>query len=260
MCRHVGYLGPPAAPAGPVLHAPHSLAVQSYAPKDMRGGGTVNVDGFGIGWFADDGYPTRYRRVGPIWTDPALERLLHPVRSGAFLGAVRSGTVGMPVTEGACAPFADDDWLFSHNGVVLGWPESVAGLAEELPVVDLLRLDAPTDSALLWAWLRHALRGGAHPVDTVTELVRRVAATARGARLNLLLVGRTVLVATAWSHSLWVRSPGAGVLVASEPCDEEPGWRPVPDGGLLVAHTTDDGASTTYEVGKIAQPEERSQV
>ncbi len=35
-----------------VLDPPHSLVVQSYAPKDMRGGGTVNVDGFGVGWFA----------------------------------------------------------------------------------------------------------------------------------------------------------------------------------------------------------------
>ncbi len=67
-----------------------------------------------------------------------------------------------------------------------------------------------------------------------------------------------MLVATAWSHSLWLRPHGAGVLVASEPCDEEPDWRPVPDGGLLVARTTDGGASTAYEVTKIGQPEERS--
>lgn len=251
MCRHLAYLGPATALADPVLRAPHSLVVQSYAPENMRGGGTVNADGFGVGWFADDGYPTCYRRAEPIWTDPALERLLRPVRSRSFLAAVRSGTVGMPVTAEACAPFADDDWLFSHNGVVFGWPESVAGLAAGLPVVDLLRLAAPTDSALLWALVRHALRGGADPVETVTDLLHRVVAAAPGSRLNFLLSGRTVLVATAWSHSLWLRPHGAGVLVASEPCDEEPDWRPVPDGGFLVARTTDDGASTTYEVTKI---------
>ncbi len=254
VCRHLAYLGPAGAPADVVLRAPHSLAVQSYAPKDTRGGGTVNVDGFGVGWFADDGYPTRYRRACPVWTDPGLDRLLRPVRSTAFLAAVRSATAGMPVSESACAPFGDDDWLFSHNGVVFGWPESVVGLAEDVPTVDLLRLDAPTDSALLWAWLRNALREDVDPADVVRELVVRVAATAPGSRLNLLLVGRDVLVATAWSHSLWVRSDGPGVLVASEPCDEESQWRPVPDGGLLVAHRADD-TTTTYEMEKIGQPE-----
>ncbi|MEY7972539.1 ergothioneine biosynthesis protein EgtC [Saccharomonospora xinjiangensis] len=261
MCRHLAYLGPSVSPAEPVSHAPHSLTVQSYAPKDMRGGGTVNADGFGVGWFAEDGYPTRYRRSGPIWTDAALGRLLQPVRAGAFLAAVRSATVGMPVSESACAPFADDDWLFSHNGVVLGWPESVAGLAADVPVVDLLRLDAPTDSALLWALLRHALRGGADPVAAVTGLVRGVAAAAPGSRLNLLLVGRTVLVATAWSHALSVRRHGDGVLVASEPCDDQPGWHPVAEGDLVVARVSEKSRATTYEIGPMVEPlGERSRV
>ena len=69
----------------------------------------------------------------------------------AVLGAVRSATTGMPVTDTAAAPFAGGRWLFSHNGVIRGWPGAMVGLAAELPVTDLLTLDAPTDSALLWA-------------------------------------------------------------------------------------------------------------
>ncbi len=57
MCRHIGYLGEPVSPAEVVFRAPHSLLVQSYAPADMRGGGSVNADGFGLGW-----YPVRARR------------------------------------------------------------------------------------------------------------------------------------------------------------------------------------------------------
>ena len=57
----------------------------------------------------------------------------------------------MPVADAACAPFTDGTWLFSHNGRVDGWPHSVAGLAKTLDVTDLLTMDAPTDSALLWA-------------------------------------------------------------------------------------------------------------
>ena len=41
----------PRALAPLLLDAPHGLLHQSYAPSDMRGGGTVNADGFGAGWY-----------------------------------------------------------------------------------------------------------------------------------------------------------------------------------------------------------------
>ncbi|MFC4003444.1 ergothioneine biosynthesis protein EgtC [Prauserella oleivorans] len=234
MCRHLAYLGAPRSPAGPAFQAPHSLLVQSYAPRDMRGGGAVNADGFGLGWFADDGRTVRHRRSSPIWTDETVPRLAETVRAPVYVGAVRSGTAGMPVAEAACAPFADEDWLFSHNGVVRGWPDSVAGLAEKLPVADLLRLEARTDSALLWALLRHRLRGSADPVGEIAQLVTDVERAAPGSRLNLLLAGRDIVIGTAWTHALSVHAGADGVLVASEPCDDDPGWRPVPDGHLVV--------------------------
>ncbi|WP_199432202.1 ergothioneine biosynthesis protein EgtC [Qaidamihabitans albus] len=248
MCRHLAYLGPARSPAGPMFDAPHSLLVQSYAPVDMRAGGTVNADGFGLGWIAEDGEPVRYRRPAPLWTDEALPRLAATVRAETFLGAVRSGTPGMPVTEAACAPFAGSGWLFSHNGVVAGWPDSVAGLAEKLPAADLLRLDAPTDSALLWALLRDRLRGGADPVAAVTELVTTVERAAPGSRLNLLLAGHGFVIGTAWTHALSVRSDADSVLVASEPCDDDPGWHPVPDRHLVV------GRSDTVDLISIDVP------
>ena len=43
-----------------------ALFRQSWAPRDMRGGGTVNADGFGVGWYADgEPTPVRYRRRRP---------------------------------------------------------------------------------------------------------------------------------------------------------------------------------------------------
>ncbi|MBK1782892.1 ergothioneine biosynthesis protein EgtC [Prauserella cavernicola] len=239
MCRHLAYLGQECSPSEAVFTAPHSLLVQSYAPKDMRYGGTVNADGFGLGWFAGDGVPVRYRRSSPLWTDTDLPRIAETVRARTFVAAVRSGTTGMPVTDAACAPFADERWLFSHNGVVRGWPGSVAGLAEKLAVTDLLGLEAPTDSALLWALVRDRLRGGADPVDVVAGLVTDVARAAPGSRLNLLLAGEDLLVGTAWTHALSVRATAGSVLLASEPPDDTAGWRPVPDRHLVVARRGD---------------------
>ncbi len=249
MCRHLAYLGPPTTLSALVLEPVHGLLRQSYAPADMRGGGTVNADGFGVGWYPAGGAdPARYRSAAPVWSDPAFAELARVTSTAAALAAVRSATVGMPVTAGASAPFAEGRWLFSHNGVVRGWPDAVAALAATLPVTDLLTLDAPTDSALLWALVRHRLRAGKDGADALVDVAVEAAAAAPGSRLNLLLTDGTTVWATAWDHALSVRTSPDVVLVASEPLDADPGWACVPDRHLVVArpggcHLTPLGSS-----------------
>jgi glutamine amidotransferase len=248
MCRHLAYLGPSVRLSRLLFEPAHSLAHQSWAPREMRGGGTINVDGFGVGWYADaeagvDVGPLRYRRDCPIWADTFLPGLARETRAPAVLAAVRAASAGMPVVETACAPFTGDGWLFSLNGRVVGWPESVAPLARRLPVVDLLRLDAPVDSALVWALVRHRLRGGADPAEAVADTVADLSAAAPGSRLNLLLAGPRQIVATALGHSLSVRAGDGSVLVSSEPLDDDPAWRPLSDGVLVVA--TPSGVDVT---------------
>ena len=236
MCRHLAYLGPPAPLSALILEPPHSLLRQSYAPTDMRGGGTVNADGFGAGWYPGPGAaPVRYRRDCPIWADENFARIAAATDSAAVLAAVRSATVGMPLTETACAPFTEGPWLFSLNGVVFGWPASVSKLAEGLPVTDLLTLDAPTDAALVWALARRRLRAGASVPEALTEIVVEVAAAAPGSRLNLLLTDGVTAAATTAGHSLSWRQDADAVRIASEPCDADPGWQSAPDGCLVTA-------------------------
>ena len=127
----------------------------------MRGGGTVNADGFGIGWYTGSSpEPALLRRAGPMWTDAALPRLAAEISSGAVLAAVRSATVGMPVVETACAPFTDGPLAVQpqRRGARLA---VVGGRARVDAAGDgpLLTLDAPTDAALLWALLRRRLAG-----------------------------------------------------------------------------------------------------
>ncbi|MDG4797294.1 ergothioneine biosynthesis protein EgtC [Micromonospora sp. WMMD1082] len=240
MCRHLAYLGPPVTLRELLLDPPHSLLRQSWAPRDMRGGGTVNADGFGVGWYPDGGgAPVRYRRAQPIWSDPTIAGLAAVTSAGAVLAAVRSATVGMPVVDAAAAPFAEGRWLFSHNGVVRGWPDSMVPLAAALPVRDLLTLDASTDSALLWALVRDRLRAGLGPARAVAETVTAVAAAAPGSRLNLLLTDGHTVVANAAGHALSLRAAPVSVLLASEPHDDEPGWREVPEGQLVAATATE---------------------
>ncbi|TDD18067.1 ergothioneine biosynthesis protein EgtC, partial [Kribbella turkmenica] len=181
--------------------------------------------------------PVRYRRNVPIWADDNLPRLAASIRSTAVIAAVRNGTVGMQLGESAVAPFELGDWFFSHNGMIAGWPDSTVKLADQLPAADLLRLDAPTDSALLCALIAHRLRAGTTPADAVASVVQEVEAAAPGSRLNVLLTDGEQLVATSWTHSLWVRSTADSTTVSSEPFGDG-GWDAVPDYSLLVATAT----------------------
>jgi gamma-glutamyl hercynylcysteine S-oxide hydrolase len=243
VCRHLAYLGPPRRLDELLLSAPHSLLRQSYAPADMRGGGTVNADGFGLAWYPEgSSEPVRYRRTCPMWADDGLVPLARHTRARAVLAAVRSATVGMPVLETATAPFTAARWLFSHNGVVPGWPDSVEPLARTLPVRDLLTLEAPTDSALLWALVRARLVAGHDPVEALTRVVQDVAALDPRARLNLLLLDGEQIVATAWDHALAVLAGDDFVAAGSEPWDNDPRWQQVPDRHLLSARLGEHGA------------------
>ena len=52
MCRHLAYLGPPVTLRSLLTDPPSGLGTQAWAPRRQRHG-TMNVDGFGVGWYAD---------------------------------------------------------------------------------------------------------------------------------------------------------------------------------------------------------------
>ncbi|MFD9818266.1 ergothioneine biosynthesis protein EgtC [Streptomyces violascens] len=240
MCRHIAYTGPSLSLGELLVRPPHGLYRQSWAPRRQRHG-TVNADGFGVGWYADgDPAPARYRRTGPIWADPNFADLARVVRTGAVLAAVRDATEAGADGEAAAAPFADGRWLFSHNGAVKDWPHSAAPLAAALPAQALLRLEARCDAAFVWALVLNRLTSGDEAGQAMADTVTELAAAAPGSRLNLLLTDGETITATAWGDTLWyLHSPGRSTVVASEPYDDDPYWREVPDRTLLAATRTD---------------------
>ena len=240
MCRHLAYLGPEEPLGRLLVEPPHALYRQSWAPRRQRYG-TVNADGFGVGWYAeDDPVPARYRRAGPIWADLSFADLARVVRSGAVLAAVRDATLAGADAEAAAAPYAAGSWLFSHNGAVAGWPRSLAGLTATLPPADLLSMEARNDSAFVWALVLNRLRGGDEEGQALADTVLEVAEAAPASRLNLLLTNGESIAAAAWGDTLWyLQRPGLGTVVASEPYDDDPHWQEVPDRTLLAASRTD---------------------
>ncbi|WP_346618592.1 ergothioneine biosynthesis protein EgtC [Blastococcus montanus] len=224
MCRHLGWLGQPRSLAELVLEPPSSLLVQSWAPRRQRYG-TVNADGWGVGFWApgSDG-PVRWRSPRPLWADPSFASVAPVLRSGCVVAAVRSATVGMPLEESAAAPFTDGRALVSHNGRV----DRAA-----LPAVR--DAESTVDSALLAALVFD--RG----LDALADVVREVAGRDPAARLNLLAADGARLLATTWGDTLSVLVTPTGTALASEPWDDDPSWTDVPDRHLV--EVTPDGVA-----------------
>ena len=214
MCRHLAWLGAPRTVASLVLDPPQGLLVQSYRPRRQKHG-VVNADGWGVGLIAADG-PHRWRSNRPLWADASFASIAPLLASPCVIAAVRSATPGMPTDEAAAAPFTDGRWLLSHNGRVDR---------------DVLPLDPAAeslcDSALLAA---HVFATGP---DAFGEIVTDVAAKDPSARLNLLLADGTRILATTWGDTLSYLVQPDGVVVASEPWDDDPAWIDVPDRHLL---------------------------
>ena len=185
MCRHLAYLGPPATLRSVLIDPPHGLYRQAWAPRRQRHG-TVNADGFGVGWYAPgDPDPARYRRAVPIWGDESFADVARVTSAGALLAAVRCATAGTDPGTAAVAPYAAGRWLFSHNGVLDGWPAAAAGLAATLPAGALLGLEARVDSALLWALVRHRLELGLPAAQALADTVCGGAGGGRGRAVQL---------------------------------------------------------------------------
>ncbi|BBX33838.1 hypothetical protein MMAG44476_15310 [Mycolicibacterium mageritense DSM 44476 = CIP 104973] len=215
MCRHLGWLGAPRSVAALMLDPPQSLLVQSYAPRRQKHG-LMNADGWGAGFF-DDGVPRRWRSDKPLWGDASFASVAPALRSGCVVAAVRSATIGMPIEPSASAPFSDGQWLLSHNGVVDRAVLPLSALAE-----------STVDSALLAALIFS--RG----LDALGDTVAEVGASDPNARLNILAANGSCLLATTWGDTLSMLRCDDGVVLASEPYDDDPAWQDIPDRHLVT--------------------------
>ena len=222
MCRHLGWLGHETSASALVLDPPHGLRVQSYAPRRQKHG-LMNADGWGVGFF-DGNTPRRWRSASPLWGDVSFDSVAPALRSHCVVAAVRSATVGMPIEASATAPFTDGQWLLSHNGIVDRDVLPAPSTAESI-----------CDSAILAALIFD--RG----LDALGETIAEVGADDPNARLNIMAANGSRLLATTWGDTLSILRRDDGVVLASEPYDDQPGWEDVPDRHLVevtVEHVT----------------------
>ncbi len=237
MCRHLAYVGPSVTLEKLIVKPKHSLLQQSFAPR-YQTHGTINADGFGVGWYDRDKRvePARYRTTRQIWADLSFASIAGLVSSNAVLAAVRSASPGMPIEETSTPPFTEGPWLFSHNGFVPGFRTGVGReLRRKVSEARALGIAGATDSELLFALVLDRLDAGTPPADALVSVIGLVEELTT-ARLNLLLTDGERIAATACRNSLFVfddRQLTGAVVVASEPYDDDAGWEAVKDGSVV---------------------------
>jgi len=252
MCRLVAFNGPPAPLARLVFGGTHSLARQSWEPRELLSG-SVNADGYGVAWWPTGSErPVRIARAEPIWYDPDLPSLLSTLAAESVLAVLRNTTPGLPVDRSGLLPLVRDRWSFALNGYVPAFrARHMRRLREELPDGFYARLEGVSDAETLFHLALAALASGTDPVDALADVRDRVAARLgprETAPLTMVLSdggGFTVLHTTVNGsvNSLYLRDGadlvGGGVLLASEPLDDADRWERVPDHSVVVARGGD---------------------
>lgn len=272
MCRLFGMVTGtrPARATFWLLEAPDSLSEQSR----------FQPDGTGLGWFDDDGIPWVDKAAIAAWEDADFALEARELYSANFLAHVRFASTGGLRPENT-HPFVQDGRMLAHNGVIEGLDRLDAELGD-----DRERVAGDTDSERFFALVTKQI--DAHGGDVGAGL----AAAARWVAAELPLYSLNVILASGdeqWAlrypqtNNLFILQRGAGgpggadtldhtsstgrihvrcgdlaqapaVIFATEPMDDDPGWRNLEPGELVHVDARLNVSSTMAIDGPPAHP------
>jgi predicted glutamine amidotransferase len=243
-----------------LLEASDSLSQQSRREPD----------GTGVGWFDAEGRAHVAKEPLAAYEDQRFAREARELESTAFVAHIRYATTGA-IEARNTHPFVQRGRLFAHNGVI----EALDRLELELGD-DRALVEGDTDSERFFALVtRETERRSGDVGAGIVAAARWVAAELPLYAINLVLACADGLWALRYPavHELWVLERGAGgprgtrhldaasaagsvrvrsaalarqpsVIVASEPMDEDPGWRALEPGELVHVAPTLELEST----------------
>jgi predicted glutamine amidotransferase len=251
MCRLFGMSGGPqrVRAAFWLLEAPDSLAQQSRREPD----------GTGLGTYDEQDRPVVDKQPIAAFEDQQFAREAREVESHTYVAHVRYASNGGLTLENT-HPFEQEGRLFAHNGVI----GDVPALERELGPDAMSEVHGETDSERYFALITRSIRETGDIEAGIVSATRWVAENLPVLSVNFVLTTPTDLWALRYpdTHELYVLERAAGgpsghrhldhasargsirvrsaslaatpaVVVATEPMDENPGWRLLDSGELL---------------------------
>jgi predicted glutamine amidotransferase len=236
------------------------------APTSLLQLSETQPDGVGLGTFNPDGTPWLYRKPVAASRSQTFIADAHEVRSRIFLAHIRHATAGQPTLKNT-HPFEQHGRLFAHNGVLGELDALRARLGEHAALVQ-----GSTDSELYFTLITKRIEeNGGDIAAGITQAAREIAVAIPLYSLNMLLTTPTDLWALRYpdTNELWIleRSiaalggPGGALssddgfdgrsmsgitrvfsgqlsilpstVIASQPMDTNPMWRPLESGELI---------------------------
>lgn len=216
-----------------------------------------NPDGTGLGYFDQRGSPILDKEPLAAFEDQAFQREAKQISSTSFISHIRFATTGAKTPEN-CHPFAMDDRLFAHNGVLGALDRVEARLGKDRALIR-----GQTDSEHYFALITKEIREHAGDVEAGIEAaVNWLAENVPVCSINFVLATPNDLWAFRYpetdklyvlerragghhgdrdlhyvSRHLRVHSPHLqehpAVIVASERMDDNPSWRLIDSGELI---------------------------
>ena len=231
-----------------LLEAPDSLAQQSRREPD----------GTGLGAYDEHGHAVVSKQPIAAYEDQQFAQAAREVTSRTFIAHVRYASTGAVSPENT-HPFEQQNRLFAHNGVI----EDLDRLDEELGDAREL-VHGETDSERFFALITREIEHDGDVGAAIARAAGWIADNLPVFALNVILITDAELWALRYPdvHELFVLERAAGgpsghrymdhasargsvrvrsgdlassraVVVASEPMDEDPGWRALRSGELL---------------------------
>jgi glutamine amidotransferase len=243
------------------LHAGTNVVTATFwlldAPDNLAAQSRRNPDGTGLGVFDGDGRPEVDKQPIAAWQDADFAREAHDMSGTTFVAHVRYATTGAHELVNT-HPFLQDDRIFAHNGVVEGL-DVLNERLHELGTADLVL--GQTDSERVFALITASVRArdGDVPAGLV-DAMQWLAANVPIYAINVLLSTATDMWALRYpepnelyvldrrqarpddefhlrtnrirAHCAHLRDRPS-VVFASEPMDDNPGWRLIEPGELV---------------------------
>lgn len=228
MCRFMAWQGAPRYFDELVFETERSLINQSR--NALIGKTPINADGFGLGWYSGRAEPCTYKDIHPAWSDPNLKTLCHHTRAKLFFAHVRA-TTGTATSRNNCHPFHYDNWMYMHNGQAGGHEHFRKELDGLIPTQQYGHRLGGTESEAIFL-IAIGLGLNERPIEAMAEAVAIVENLSRERgfapymRFASCWTDGTYIYAARYASdrfvpSLWYQLQGDGVVIASEPLDDD---------------------------------------